>query len=593
MIRTRVVLKACATTVLPIERWYPVAGFLLAPPIYPIDGRLCPSEDDMTRAPRLIWLLCGLLLLPSVAGAQPLGTFSWQLQPFCNRVTVNVTQQGAVYTMDGYDDQCGAQRRAPIVGLGTPNPDGTIGLGWNIVTTPGGRGVQVDARITLPSASGSWSDSAGNAGTLALGASTGGNARPLPSPAAGIPAAFSLLGDGGFVARGTASVGIPATGAGRRMMWYPGRVAFRVGLVEGGQWDEVNLGLGSTGMGYNVVASGSGSVAMGLSTTASGNTSTALGFSTIASGVYSTATGYGTRASGDASTAMGVGTTASGSSSTAMGANTTAGAYSTAVGNGTTASGFYSTALGRDTTAGGVSSTSAGYLTSAFGNFSTAFGNTNVAGGSGSLVAGTASVASGVDAIALGVRVNANGTGSVVIGSDATAATPGVFMYGDRSTTVDLTTAGSNEFLVRAAGGTVFYSNAAMTTGVVLLNGRNSWDPINVSDENRKTDFRDLDGEQVLGKLAAMPIREWRYTTQDPAIRHAGPTAQDFRAAFGLGESDVRIGTVDADGIALAAVKALEVRTRELNATLTRENDELRESLAELRREIAALKRTR
>ena len=161
------------------------------------------------------------LLVGATAEAQPLGTFTWQLQPFCNVVTVNVTQQGAVYTMDGYDNQCGATRRAPIVGLGTPNPDGTIGLGWNIVTTPGGRGVQVDARITLPSASGSWSDSAGNAGTLALGARTGGSARPLPSSAAAIPGAFSLLTDGSFVARGAANAGpIPASGAGARMMWY-------------------------------------------------------------------------------------------------------------------------------------------------------------------------------------------------------------------------------------------------------------------------------------------------------------------------------------------------------------------------------------
>ncbi len=57
------------------------------------------------------------------------------------------------------------------------------------------------------------------------------------------------------------------------------------------------------------------------------------------------------------------------------------------------------------------------------------------------------SLANGVDAIALGLRVNANGTGSVVLGSDATATTPGVFMYGDRSTTNDLTINASNEFL--------------------------------------------------------------------------------------------------------------------------------------------------
>ena len=91
---------------------------------------------------------------PSLARAQSLGTFSWQLQPYCNVVSVSVIQQGAVYTLDGYDDQCGAAQRAPLVGIATPNPDGTIGLGLNIVTVPGGRGVQVEARITLTTAGG-------------------------------------------------------------------------------------------------------------------------------------------------------------------------------------------------------------------------------------------------------------------------------------------------------------------------------------------------------------------------------------------------------------------------------------------------------
>ena len=90
-------------------------------------------------------------LMPAAsANAQSLGTFRWQLQPFCNVVTVNVTQQGAVYTADGYDDQCGAAQRAPLVGLATPNPDGTIGFGLHVVTVPGGLGVHIDARITLP-----------------------------------------------------------------------------------------------------------------------------------------------------------------------------------------------------------------------------------------------------------------------------------------------------------------------------------------------------------------------------------------------------------------------------------------------------------
>ena len=63
-----------------------------------------------------------------------------------------------------------------------------------------------------------------------------------------------------------------------------------------------------------------------------------------------------------------------------------------------------------------------------------------------------------------------------------------------------------------------------------------------------------------------MPVREWNYVSQDPGIRHLGPTAQDFRAAFGLGDFPLRINTTDADGVALAGVRALEARTRALQA---------------------------
>ncbi|HUU95494.1 MAG TPA: peptidase S74, partial [Phycisphaerae bacterium] len=75
------------------------------------------------------------------------------------------------------------------------------------------------------------------------------------------------------------------------------------------------------------------------------------------------------------------------------------------------------------------------------------------------------------------------------------------------------------------------------------------------------------------------------YKAQDASIRHMGPMAQDFHAAFGLGEDPLRISTIDADGVALAAVKALEARTRALQD----ENQELRETLAELQRALAVL----
>jgi hypothetical protein len=147
----------------------------------------------------LIVLACpGLLALPPFAVAQPLGSFSWQLQPYCNRVTVSVTQNGAVYTLDGFDDQCGAGQRATLVGLATPNPDGTIEMGFHEVVA-GGRSVHVEARITLPSLNGTWQDSAGNAGTFAFAAAAGGAARPAPvgpGDITGVSAGAGLTGGG-------------------------------------------------------------------------------------------------------------------------------------------------------------------------------------------------------------------------------------------------------------------------------------------------------------------------------------------------------------------------------------------------------------
>jgi len=126
-------------------------------------------------------LAAAMVLVATSAFAQTIGTFRWQLQPFCNVVSIDVTQQGAHYRLDGFDDQCGAAQRAPLVGLATLNPDSTIGLGLNLVTVPGGRSVHVDARITLAQLGGPWSDSAGNSGTFVFnGAAAGLPPRPVP-----------------------------------------------------------------------------------------------------------------------------------------------------------------------------------------------------------------------------------------------------------------------------------------------------------------------------------------------------------------------------------------------------------------------------
>ncbi|MCC6992480.1 MAG: hypothetical protein IT181_25980, partial [Acidobacteria bacterium] len=176
------------------------------------------------------------------ASAQTIGTFHWQLEPYCNAVVVTITQQGAQYLLDGHDDQCGAAQRAPLTGLATANPDGTVGFGLNVVTVPGGRGVQIDARISPATLSGTWTDSAGNSGTFAFGAAPSGNPRPAPASVS-IPNTFALLQDGGFLARGTFGTGtLPISGLGTRLMWHPKKAAFRAGHLTIPAWDEVNVG---------------------------------------------------------------------------------------------------------------------------------------------------------------------------------------------------------------------------------------------------------------------------------------------------------------------------------------------------------------
>src|SRR5262245_22990980 len=83
------------------------------------------------------------------AGAQPLGTFNWQLQPYCNLLTIAVVQQGGQYQLDGRDDLCGEAQAATLVGLAIQNPDGSIGLGMTIVTSPGGTPVHVYATLSI------------------------------------------------------------------------------------------------------------------------------------------------------------------------------------------------------------------------------------------------------------------------------------------------------------------------------------------------------------------------------------------------------------------------------------------------------------
>ena len=262
---------------------------------------------------------------------------------------------------------------------------------------------------------------------------------------------------------------------------------------------------------------------------------------TIGGGLFNGASGFsatigggqGNRASaGHATVGGGQGNTASGAQSAVGGGggNTASGLQATVGGGaGNTASGFHTTVGGGD-------------VNSARGG-----GQTNTASGSNATVpGGFANVAAGDNSLAAGRNAKID------------AADDGTFLFAD-SNPNNFFSQVPNEFAARATGGVRFVTaidgtgNPSITCGV--SGGGSSW--ACTSDRSVKANFSFVEGRDILERLSEVPIEKWNFSAQDKSIRHIGPTAQDFYAAFGLGDDAKKIAFGDADGVALAAIQGL------------------------------------
>jgi trimeric autotransporter adhesin len=81
-----------------------------------------------------------------------------------------------------------------------------------------------------------------------------------------------------------------------------------------------------------------------------------------------------------------------------------------------------------------------------------------------------------------------------------------------------------------------------------------------------KENIRSIDSRSVLASVATMPISQWQMKSDPAGRNHIGPMAEDFYAAFGLGDSDKYIAQGDAQGVALASIQGLyRIGQREMN----------------------------
>jgi hypothetical protein len=241
-------------------------------------------------------------------------------------------------------------------------------------------------------------------------------------------------------------------------------------------------------------------------------------------------------------------------------------------GQANTASNAYTTIGGgrSNTASGAYASVSGGYSNTATLSYA------SIAGGFDNLASGQYATVAG------GLSNRAQGTTSFAAGRRARAIHAGAFVWGD-STNANVASTGNNQFIVRAAGGIWLGTNSTVSlpagrflntsTGAYLSSG-GAW--TNSSDRNVKANVAAVDSASILERVAAMPIQLWNYKSQDASVKHIGPMAQDFAAAFGVGENDTTISTVDADGVALAAIQGLNQKVE----AVTAENSRLKERLA-------------
>lgn len=374
----------------------------------------------------------------------------------------------------------------------------------------------------------------------------------------------------------------------------PNFVSDHYGSVGGGFSNVAGNQLGAlTDAAFATVSGGRGNTASGLSSSVGGgdgNNAAATG-STVGGGTMNVASAPWGSVGG------GVSNRAAGTQSTVAGGNTNL------------ASGSISSVVG------GQQNTASGVAASVGGGF------TNCAGGDFSWAGGRRAQ------VRPGSASGPAGIGCENVPATGTAGDQGTFVWADSQDTPFLSS-GANQFLVRADGGLFFNTSTpiANTDDVILSARENSGDAdidlrlvtrsgrsvamyvsdisgglfitppnltasanrltisggtvgnatlsnggtwTNASSRSFKQGFAAVDTADVLNRLLSLPITTWEYIGSAEGL-HLGPVAEDFKSAFGLAGDGKAIATVDADGVALAAIQGL-------NAKLEAENTALRD----------------
>ena len=234
-----------------------------------------------------------------------------------------------------------------------------------------------------------------------------------------------------------------------------------------------------------------------------------------------------------------------------------------------------STTSGSGNTANGIAALQANTI----GGGNTAFGI---------LALGVNTIGSDNTAIGEGaLQDDLTGSNNIALGFNA-----GVVFSGNESSNIDIGNVGvlgeNNIIRIGALQTDTYLAGNVHAAGNVFANGVQL-----TSDRNAKENFMPVAAEQVLAKVASLPVAEWNYKTDPAGQKHLGPMAQDFQAAFGLnGGDDKHISVVDEGGVALAAIQGLNQKLNEKDSeiqNLKQQNESLEKRLDDLEQAVKSL----
>ena len=134
-------------------------------------------------------------------------------------------------------------------------------------------------------------------------------------------------------------------------------------------------------------------------------------------------------------------------------------------------------------------------------------------------------------------------------------------------------------FVAKFVNGYCLFTDSLGTSGVCVGAGGSSW--ASISDKTKKENYEQIDHNDILERIARMPVEKWQYISEKTKSKHIGPYAQDFKTLFGLGDSDTTISTIDADGVLFSGIKGLYNRVKSLEICV----DELSSSIKQLQNE--------